>query len=238
MSIAEDAIREVKNRKKEFIKTFADPTKYLPVENPFTIFMAGSPGAGKTEFSNKFDPTLFKYDDSVAIVRIDADEIRGLLPQFNGTNSDEVQRATTIGMEKIFDHIQKHDQNAIVDTTFSNFKKASENVRRSLKHKRKVGIFYIHLDPQVAWIYTLFRQEKEGRSVAKDFFIESYFKAKENVDRVKKLFPEVEVNLIEKGLTGNKNNPIKTSVKFNIDKIDNHIRLVYNRVELESVIRS
>ena len=135
--------------------------------------MAGSPGAGKTEFSNKFNPAIYKYESSVPIVRIDADEIRKLLPQYNGKNSDVVQPACTIGMEKLFDQIQHHDQNAIIDTTFSDFNKAYDNVRRSLKHNKRVGIFYIHFDPKIAWDYTKIREKNEGRSVSKKFFISS-----------------------------------------------------------------
>ena len=35
----------------ELIKKFASVEKFPPVKNPFSMFMAGSPGAGKTEFS-------------------------------------------------------------------------------------------------------------------------------------------------------------------------------------------
>lgn len=238
MSVTDEAIQEIKKRKKEIIKKFADLAIYLPVDNPFTIFMAGSPGAGKTEFSNKFDPSLYQYSTNVPIVRIDADAIRKLLSQFHGTNSDEVQPATTIGMDKLCDHIHEHNQSAIIDTTFSDFRKASDNVKRSLKHNRKIGIFYIHLDPKVAWIYTQLRQKKEGRSVSKEFFIDSYLKAKENVDKIKGMFPQIEVNLIEKELTGNESSPIRIKTSFNISGVDYHLKLVYNRNELGKIIKS
>ena len=238
MGMREEALQEIKGRRKELIKKFADLSIYLPVENPFTIFMAGSPGAGKTEFSNKFDPSIYKYKSDAPIVKIDADAIRKLLPQFTGNNSDEVQPAATNGMEKLFDHIQDHNQNAIVDTTFSDFNKASKNVKRSLDHHRKVGIFYIHLDPKIAWAYTQLRQTKEGRSVTKEFFIESYFRAKDNVNKIKEIFPEIEVNLIEKEETGNENNPIKIKTSFNIEKVDYYLKLVYNRNELEKIVSS
>ncbi len=238
MSTSDDAVAEVKKRKKEIVAAFADPQIFLPADRPFTIFMAGSAGAGKTEFSNKFDFSITDYSIQVPIVRIDADEIRKLLPQFSGDNADEVQTATTIGVEKLFDHIQNYDQNAIVDTTFSDLDKAINNVRRSLKRNRKVGIFYIHLNPIVAWTYTQARQTAMGRKVTKDFFIESYIKAKENVDIVKQTYPEIELNLIDKELTDDMDTPIKANIKFNIDRVANHIKLVYNRDELVRIIKS
>lgn len=214
MDIRKATIKYIKNNQKVIIKKFADPQVFLPVEHPFSIFMAGSPGAGKTEFSNKFDPSLYEYYNVNPIVRIDADEIRKLIPQFNGKNSAVVQPATTIGVEKLFDHIQQHDQNAIIDTTFSDFNKAYDNFRRSLKRHRKVGIFYIHFDPKVAWDYTKIREKKEGRNITSDFFIEAYVNARENVDKIKKEFPQVEVNLIIKELTGNEQHPIGMKTKF------------------------
>ena len=47
--------------------------------------MAGSPGAGKTEYSKRFVDGV-KKDTGASIVRIDGDEIREILPQYNGSN--------------------------------------------------------------------------------------------------------------------------------------------------------
>lgn len=237
MHTNELAIQEIRSKKKLIVKKFANPTIYVPVKHPFTIFMAGSPGAGKTEFSRNFNPMSFQYDSSAQIVRIDPDEIRKMLPQFKGHNSDEVQQATTIGVEKIFDHVQQHSQNVIVDTTFSDFAKAKSNIERSLSRRRKVGIFYIHLDPKIAWLFTKAREKKEGRSVNKKFFIDAYFQAKENVNKIKSLYPEIEVNLIEKIHTNNNDNPIIIDTKLNIDKIDNYINFIYNRKTLSQILK-
>lgn len=238
MDIRNDAIKYIKANQKVIINKFADPHIFLPIEHPFTIFMAGSPGAGKTEFSTKFNPALYDYDHMNSVVRIDADEIRKLIPQFNGKNSTVVQPATTIGVEKIFDHIQQHDQNAIVDTTFSDFNKAYDNVKRSLKRHRRVGIFYIHFDPKVAWDYTKIREKKEGRTVTMDFFINAYTNARENVDRIKIEFPQIEVNVIIKELTGNEQNPIGMKTKFNIERVANYLKTFYNKDELAEIIKS
>ena len=59
MSLSDEAIKFVKSHKNEIVSKFANKLKYPPVEKPFTIFMAGSPGAGKTEFSTSFDPKLY-----------------------------------------------------------------------------------------------------------------------------------------------------------------------------------
>lgn len=170
MDLEQNAIDFIKKNKKTLIQKFASTDFYVPVKKPFSIFMAGSPGAGKTEFSRHFDPRIYSYDSTVPIVRIDADEIRKMLPGYDGTNCSIFQQAATIGVEKLFDYINHNDQNAILDTTFSDYNKSKTNIERSLKHNRKIGIFYIHLDPKIAWAYTKARQITEGRIVSKGFY--------------------------------------------------------------------
>ncbi len=116
--ITKQALKYVKGHKKDLIERFASKDKYPSEERPFSIFMAGSPGAGKTEFSKSLIRAL-EQDTEIKIVRIDADEIRSTLPQFDGRNSDLVQPAAALGVEKLFDHVQGNNQNVILDGTFS-----------------------------------------------------------------------------------------------------------------------
>ncbi len=76
MAISDNAIQYVKSNKAVLIEKFCSLSNFSPSNNPFTMFMAGSPGAGKTEFSKAIIPELQQRDPNCAIVRIDADEIR------------------------------------------------------------------------------------------------------------------------------------------------------------------
>ena len=109
-AVRKAAIKFVKKNKKLIISKFADSTKFPPSQNPFTIFMAGSPGAGKTEFSISLINQLGERDPNTKVVRIDADEIRDIIPQYDKTNSNLLQSAAAIGVEKLFDHVQDHAQ--------------------------------------------------------------------------------------------------------------------------------
>jgi len=196
-SVTEDAIRFIKANKGLLINKFCNLGEYPPSIKPFTMFMAGSPGAGKTEFSKSIIPELQKRDPECKIVRIDADDIRKLIPQFNGHNSREVQAAASIGVEKIFDYIQHHSQNCILDGTFQNYEKAFDNVKRSLSKGRQVGIFYVYQDPFVAWDFTKKRKKLEGRYIPKDAFVRAFFEAKDNILKVKSLFnDQIELTVI------------------------------------------
>ena len=66
---------------------------------PISIFMAGSPGAGKTEFSRR----LIEGFQSKPIV-IDADDIRKIIPGYLGGNSHVYQAAATKGVHILYDY--------------------------------------------------------------------------------------------------------------------------------------
>ncbi|MEK7640061.1 MAG: zeta toxin family protein [Patescibacteria group bacterium] len=229
MSIAEDAVDFLKAHRDELIVRFADPRAYPPMDDPFTIFMAGSPGAGKTEFSEGLVKSLARRKPSIQCVRIDADEIKKMLPQYTGSNSNEVQGASALGVQKLYDYCLKERQNILLDGTFADDKYCIEDVARSIKRKRKIGIIYIYQEPEVAWKFTQIREKEEGRYLPKEAFIEAFFAARENANRVKEMFKkDVELFLIEKDWS---NKSVKKT-RFNIDNIDNHIVCPYTKDQL------
>lgn len=220
----------VKKNKKYLIEKFANLIDFPPVKNPFTIFMAGCPGAGKTEFSKSF---IKSYDPSTKIVRIDADEIRDLIPQYKEGNAYRVQGAAAIGVEKIFDYVQEHKQNVILDGTFSDYNIAVDDVKRALGRDRKVGIMYIYQEPEIAWEFTKKREKIEGRHVDKKMFISSFFNSKETVNRIKKEFgKDIELNLAIK----NYENGLEKT-QFKIDSLDSYINMKYTVEDLESLLK-
>ncbi len=229
MSLEEQAKEWVRENKRAIIDKFASLNDYPGVSNPFTMFMAGSPGAGKTEFSKSF---IRDYDPATKIVRIDADEIRELIPGYTGQNAYEVQGAAAIGVEKLFDYIQDHHQNAIIDGTFADYDISRDNVARALHRNRSVGIFYLYQDPKAAWEFTKIREIKEKRHVSKAMFVNSFFAARENVNRIKEEFgSEVELNLAIK----NFENKLE-KLQFKIDKVENHINIKYTREDLNALL--
>ena len=221
-----NAKKFIKDNKKFLIEKFAKIESIPPKENPFSIFMAGSPGAGKTEFSKAF----IKSKPLFSAVRIDADEIKKIIPQYNNHNSDVIQGASALGVEKIYDFVLKNKQNVIVDGTFANYRISHNNVKRSIKRNRIVAVFYIYQDPLIAWDFTKKRGELEGRFIPKETFIKSFFDAKENIKRIKIDFKDkIEIFLIKK----NYSNGVERAW-FNIKDIDNHLKIDYTIKSLKS----
>lgn len=232
--IVEDAKQYVKKYKKDLIQKFADLSMYPPDQLPVSVFMAGSPGAGKTEFSKELVNVLFSNSKDKYVVRIDADEIRNVLPSYNGMNSYLFQPAASIAVEKLHDHVLSKKQNFILDGTLSNFEKAKDNIKRSIKKGRSVFIFYVYQEPVTAWEFTQHREKKEGRHIPKEIFIDQFFSAKDTVNRIKEHFgKQIVIYLVEKDLKQK-----TVNVMVNVDKIDNYIKFKYTKDSLIEALKN
>lgn len=225
LKLSEGAFRWIKINRKEVIQKFADTTEYAADALPTTLFMAGSPGAGKTEISKRLVPR-FKQKP----IRIDADEIRTLCPGYAGNNAHVFQEAATKGVHVLYDYALKNKINVIFDGTFA-YNGALQNIKRSLDHGRKVEIFFVYQDPLQAWDFTKKREALEQRRVSKEVFIDSFFKARENVNKAKTIFgPNIELNLIIKDFEKD-----LEQLEINIENIDRYIKKSYTKNELEKL---
>ncbi len=225
--IQEKAIAHAKKIKKIFAKEFTNKEKYPKEENPVSVFMAGSPGAGKTEASKAL---LDEFNGNV--IRIDADEFRGQFDDYTGNNSWLFQPAVSILVEKIHDLVIKNSQSFLLDGTLTNFDKAVKNIERSIKRNRMVQILYVYQEPFRAWEFVQAREKVEGRNIPLDRFIEQYFAARDTVNNLKKKFDgDIKVDL----LLQDRNNQQRL-YKANIDFIDNHVDEKYTPAALETLL--
>lgn len=187
MSTEEQAKEWVRMHEMDIIQRFAGDEVCLPTEQQITLFMAGSPGAGKTETSKSLIQDVYA-PYGIPMVRIDPDEIRNIIPHYRGDNTDEVKGASFLAVEKLYDHVLEHRKNAIIDSTFSRYEKQEKNIARALNKNRMVQLAYVYQDPLLAWEFTKIREKKEGRSVPRDFFIRTLFESRENVQLIKNKF--------------------------------------------------
>ncbi|MCX6755680.1 MAG: zeta toxin family protein [Candidatus Nomurabacteria bacterium] len=227
---------------KEIANTFANSNKnaiakeitniaiFLSEENPVSVFMAGSPGAGKTESSKNLIKKFSKV--SSQILRIDPDELRIRIPGYEGDNSYLFHGAVSILVSKIHDLALKNKQSFVFDGTFSRIDIARENIERSLKRNRFVQIFYVYQDPIQAWEFVQKRELLEGRRILKEHFVTQYFAARDSVNLLKKEFGEkIQVDLLVKNIDGS-----DKYYKENIDVIDNYIKESYTVETLNNMI--
>lgn len=215
--IEDEALEFARKHKKVIARRLTDPERFLPEDEPVSVFMAGSPGAGKTEAS--IELLAMVEADSSEILRIDPDDLRAEFPSYTGDNSWLFQKGISVLVEKIHDMALKQRQSFLLDGTLSNYDKAEHNISRSLRKGRVVQILYVYQEPKLAWEFVTSREAVEGRRIRPEHFIEQYFAARNVVNELKAKFrSEIKVDLLLKN-TDNSHR----SYKAGIDRIDNHI---------------
>ncbi|MEY3784638.1 MAG: hypothetical protein RLZZ230_960 [Candidatus Parcubacteria bacterium] len=227
--ISEKAVVFANKRKKEIARRLTNVKMFNPDIYPISVFMAGSPGAGKTESSLRLIEVVSAKS---AVLRIDLDEYRKYFSDYNGANSELFQAGCSIIADKVHDFALKNNQSFVFDGTFTNLERSIQNIKRSLNKKRGVFILYVYQDPVQAWNFVLKRAERDGRFIPKEAFINKYFTARENVNMVKSIFgSSVQIDLVVKNIDGT-----DFRYKENIASIDSHLKETYSKEELMKFI--
>ena len=185
------------------------------------VFMAGSPGAGKTEVASGLAEN---YDNHVVI---DADYFRTKFPDYNGKNSSLFQKASSWLVEQAVKYVLENGYSFILDAAFA-ILSAEKNITRALKNDFRVTIFYVYQDPKIAWEFTREREIAEGRHVPKKTFINAFYKSRENIEKVKERHPEVALHIIIKDYQNN-----ISEIHFDTDNVGLVLSLRYTSKELE-----
>jgi len=224
--IEEDAIAFAKAKKKEIARRLTDPTVFISESEPVSVFMAGSPGAGKTEAAIE----LLDNIGGPPILRIDPDELRSEFPAYTGANSWLFQKAISILIDRILDHAFKQSQSFLLDGTLTNIEVARRNIQRSQKHGRVVQVLYVYQQPMQAWEFVKRREAVEGRRILAEDFVEQYFAARDVVNRLKAEFRRsLRVDLLLKNIDGT-----SRIYRAGVENIDHHVPEQFSRRYVES----
>ncbi|USN88841.1 MAG: zeta toxin family protein [Candidatus Nomurabacteria bacterium] len=227
-NLSAEAIEHVKKHQKELVDHFVG--KVTPVGRPVSIFMAGSPGAGKTEFSTRLINEIMGAEDK--IVQIDPDAIRLWLPQYEPGKAHLFQGAVALGVNKLHDYVKSKSYSFLLDGTFSKIDQARNNIDLSLSKDRPIFIEYVLQPPEIAWKFTQDREKVDGRNIQREDFIEQFIAARDNVATIKREYGNrVRVDLIERNLKTK-----QYKITFNIDNLDTYLPKKYSKDEIESLI--
>jgi UDP-N-acetylglucosamine kinase len=198
IQIEEEAHAYIKAHPRELIERFAPSDSCHRAANPVSLFMAGSPGAGKTEVSKAF---MARFNDLP--IRIDADDIRTFCPGYEGQSAHLYQKAANKGINILYDYALKNGINCILDGTFA-YALAEENIQRSIDKGRRIEVWFVYQDPQKAWEFTKVRELKEKRHVSKETFIKGFIGSRDNAIFVKNRFgKDIMLNLLVKDYEDN-----------------------------------
>lgn len=215
--------------KRKFVKRIVAEAGVEPDAEPAGIFMAGLPGAGKTELSRNIIA-----DAGVSPLRIDMDEIAEMLPGYKPENADEFRKPATQILSELFSYALKHNLNFVMDGTFGS-KQATPNIERSLNHGFGVKIIYAYQDPKLAWEFTLAREKVEHRAIKFDGFVEAYYKTIYNIKEVGREFGgKITIDIAFK----NPDNKVGKWLRdVDAAKIDELLKIEYNKDKLIKYIK-
>jgi UDP-N-acetylglucosamine kinase len=228
LRIQDDAIAFAKANRKAIAKRLtADTVLYPPEEQPVAVYMAGSPGAGKTEASIELIANL-----GGQVLRIDPDELRHELPGYTGENAWLFQRAVSVLVDRILDTAFDQSQSFLLDGTLTNYDKAVANIERALRKRRAVQVLYVYQEPKQAWAFVKAREAMEDRRIEPETFISQYFAAREVVHRLKRHFDgRIRIDLLLKNTDGSNG-----TFMANVDQIDSHIPEKYDVPALRAML--
>lgn len=217
----------VKNHKKEFANKFIRESNAKPnIEEPSCIFMAGLPGAGKTEFSKMIVAELPE-----PIIRIDMDEIASMIDSYKPEKADFFREGATNLQNEIFNRCKKGCYPFIMDGTLSS-EKPLNCIRSAIRKGYKVSVVYILQDPVIAWRNSREREKIERRRIDLDGFIASYSKTINNLILLRD-DDRIDISIIVK----NKNS--KTIERINVssqEQFDKYVKIQYSNEQLRKVL--
>jgi hypothetical protein len=220
----DQAIQFAKSNKKKIGKRLTSLASYPAEEEPVSVFMSGSPGAGKTEASL----ALLNLFTNSPILRVDPDELRNEFEGYTGGNAYIFQGAVSILVSKILDYALSQRQSFLLDGTLAKLDVARSNVERSLEKGRFVQILYVYQSPLLAWGFVQARERAEGRRILVEHFVEQYFAARDVVNTLKLEYgKDVHVDLLLKHIDNS-----DRLYKAGVDKIDYHIPERFTREQL------
>ena len=194
------------------------------------IFMAGLPGAGKTEFANG----LLQILQPGSMVRLDMDEIATKIEGYTPREADRFRSGASIILARAIDEVLRQKMNFLLDGTFGH-KRAIENVQRALGMVYAVKIFYVVQDPRVAWNFTKQREKIEHRAISLEGFVNAFFNTPRNIfDLMSQKYDKMGVTIIRKD---NTNAEVGRQENINLQMMGEFIRTEIKQYDKDSLRR-
>lgn len=230
IEIIEKAKEFAKRNRTKICRGLTDTAVYLPEDEPVSVFMSGSPGAGKTESSKELVASL--TSDGGRVLRLDPDELRSEFEDYDGSNSYLFQSPVVILIERAMDFILKNNQSFLLDGTLASYKVAEKNIQRSLKRDRTVLIIFVYQRPELAWEFVQAREKVEGRRILPEHFLQQFFGSQIVVERLKEEFGQsIQVDLLLKDNDGSTRN-----YHSNVNSLKPYLKTSYTKEEVKEII--
>lgn len=228
--IREKAISFAKKNRTKICRRLTDKSVYLPETAPVSVFMSGSPGAGKTESAKELVSSI--ESDGFKVLYLDPDELRAEFSDYDGSNSYLFQSAVVVLVERALDFIYKNSQSFLLDGTLASYNVARKNIKRSLDKDRQVLIIFVYQHPKLAWDFVCAREKVEGRKILPEHFLEQFFGSQSVIEKLKQEFgKKIQVDLLLKD-----NNGGTQMYKSNVSSLKPYLKPVFTEDEIKYIV--
>ncbi|HFQ4960888.1 TPA: zeta toxin family protein [Vibrio vulnificus] len=201
LAIQKKALDFAKKNRTRICRRLTDTSIYIPEQQPVSVFMSGSPCAGKTESSKELVAAL--TEDGGHVLRLDPDDLREEFEDYNGNNSYLFQAAVITLVERAMDMIFKNNQSFLLDGALASFHVADKNISRSLRKDRMVLVVFVYQRPELAWNFVKAREKVEGRRILPEHFVEQFFGSQQVIEQLKEKYgTHIQVDLLLKDNDG------------------------------------
>lgn len=174
----EEAKKWAKNKanQAQFLKKFF--VDYPPHQKHLAFFMAGIPGAGKTEFAentiNRVRPKL---------VPIEHDKLVEYIPGYKPEGYYNYRKAGSVLVSCLLEECIKRGYGFIFDGTLSH-EQGYRNIQKSLDAKYFVQVIYIVQNARKAWELTRDRELVKKRAIKMKGFVDTCNKMNTNLSSI------------------------------------------------------
>jgi len=174
----DDAKIWVKNKANQdlVLKMFLETNP--PVRAKVAFFMAGIPGAGKTEFAEN---TI--RESSSHLLPIEHDKLVEYIEGYQPEDYYNFRKAGSVLVTRIFDDAIKNGYAFIFDGTLSH-ENGARNIKKALNAGYDVYVVYIVQEARLAWELTQAREVVKKRSIQKSGFISTCNKLNANLSTI------------------------------------------------------
>ncbi len=174
-------VKDKKNQVAVLTKFFND---FPHTNSKIAFFMAGIPGAGKTEFVEQV------IRDSLPLLSpIEHDKLVEYIDGYKPENYYNYRKAGSTLVTEVFNTCLKNGYSFIFDGTLSH-ENGIRNVHKTLKAGYAVYVVYIVQDAQVAWELTQARELVKKRAIERSGFLETCVKINKNLQGIFNAFKD------------------------------------------------
>lgn len=148
--------------------------KNEPTSSRVALFMAGIPGAGKTEFTDNM------LKETTEFISIEHDQLVEYIDGYKPEEYYNYRKAGSVLVTRIFDDCLRNGYSFVFDGTLSH-ENGAKNIAKALGAGYEVVVVYIVQDAKLAWELTQARELVKKRAIEKSGFIETCNKINANL---------------------------------------------------------